>query len=202
MTDKLPISDLFKNWLQRRRTPQPPLQIRPESPWEFAFLDDTEDLSRLNDIQPEFVKKASIVRGSWVFIPHGIILGSGPMAASTIAFPMPIAAVAALSPKGAPLYAISYRPKEYKKKPKKNIKNTTPSVECVFCKNNGENPEVYKTHIVKDPQTKIVTCPKLRALDPCRKCGGFGDNAHTKMHCPRNQPDFPLAYGKSANSFK
>jgi hypothetical protein len=59
-------------------------------------------------------------------------------------------------------------------------------IECVFCKNNNEEPDVYKSHILKDPESRIV-CPILRAYD-CPIChNGGGDNAHTVRYCPLNR---------------
>ncbi|CAG2176906.1 unnamed protein product [Oppiella nova] len=58
--------------------------------------------------------------------------------------------------------------------------------ECVFCKNNNEPEEYYKTHILKDPECRI-TCPILRAYD-CPIChSGGGDRAHTVRYCPQNK---------------
>ncbi|CAH8583382.1 unnamed protein product [Heterobilharzia americana] len=53
---------------------------------------------------------------------------------------------------------------------------------CVFCRNNGESPEVYVTHEVKD-QNGRVTCPVLRILS-CPNCHATGDHAHTIRYCP------------------
>ncbi len=59
-------------------------------------------------------------------------------------------------------------------------------MECVFCKNNNEEPDVYKSHILKDPESRIV-CPILRAYD-CPICHNRGgDNAHTVRYCPLNR---------------
>lgn len=55
---------------------------------------------------------------------------------------------------------------------------------CSFCKNNGTPPEVYKSHIVRDPVSKKVVCPSLRSYK-CPYCGNQDkDYAHTKSHCP------------------
>ena len=51
-------------------------------------------------------------------------------------------------------------------------------VECVFCKNNGLEPELYKSHILKDPEG-IIQCKVLRSYN-CPICqNGGGDYAHT-----------------------
>ena len=58
---------------------------------------------------------------------------------------------------------------------------------CSFCKNNNETPEVYNSHVVKDPEGR-TTCPVLRDYD-CPKCrSGGGDNGHTFRYCPLNKP--------------
>lgn len=62
-----------------------------------------------------------------------------------------------------------------------------PSImECVFCKNNNERPEFYKSHILKDPDANIQ-CPVLRAYN-CPICNnGGGPKAHTIRYCPMNK---------------
>lgn len=55
---------------------------------------------------------------------------------------------------------------------------------CVFCKNNEEQPSVYRSHVLKDNAGR-VTCPVLRKYT-CPKCGAVGDNAHTIRYCPQN----------------
>ncbi|RWS05682.1 Nanos-like protein 1 [Dinothrombium tinctorium] len=60
-------------------------------------------------------------------------------------------------------------------------------VECVFCKNNGESEETYRSHILKDPEG-IIMCPVLRAYN-CPVCNnGGGNKAHTIRYCPQNRP--------------
>lgn len=59
-------------------------------------------------------------------------------------------------------------------------------LECVFCKNNQEKPELYRGHILKDPEGRVV-CPVLRKYD-CPVChNNGGDNAHTVRYCPMNR---------------
>ncbi|CAH8854031.1 unnamed protein product [Trichobilharzia szidati] len=59
---------------------------------------------------------------------------------------------------------------------------------CAFCRNNGESPETYVTHEVKD-QAGRVTCPMLRVLS-CPNCHATGDNAHTISYCPYLKQSF------------
>ncbi|KAK3578268.1 hypothetical protein CHS0354_011593 [Potamilus streckersoni] len=60
----------------------------------------------------------------------------------------------------------------------KNGEGTT----CAFCKRNGETPEFYSTHVVKDNRGKVI-CPILRKY-VCPLCSSTGDMAHTIRHCP------------------
>ncbi|KAI1280374.1 Nanos -like protein 1 [Halotydeus destructor] len=75
--------------------------------------------------------------------------------------------------------------------------------ECVFCKNNGESPNVYMRHVLKDPSGNVV-CPVLRYYN-CPICeNGGGDRAHTVRYCPQNRPTFRMelineAIGQSNN---
>jgi len=68
-----------------------------------------------------------------------------------------------------------------KKKPKKTRK--LPSF-CVFCKNNNEAESVYSSHVLKDPDGKVV-CPALY-IYKCPICNNTGHEAHTVKHCPYN----------------
>ncbi|XP_051163747.1 nanos homolog 1 isoform X2 [Leptopilina boulardi] len=64
-------------------------------------------------------------------------------------------------------------------------KNKKPlPTECVFCKNNGEQPMYYKSHILKDGDGKVV-CPILRRYQ-CPICQALGDDSHTLKYCPKN----------------
>lgn len=61
--------------------------------------------------------------------------------------------------------------------------------ECVFCKNNGQPPSFYKSHILKDPEGNTL-CPILRRYN-CPICHNNGGNrAHTLRYCPKNKPLF------------
>jgi protein nanos 1 len=55
----------------------------------------------------------------------------------------------------------------------------------VFCKNNGMDDSVCRTHTVKDSNGRVL-CPKLR-LYKCPTCGMDGDLAHTKKYCPQKK---------------
>lgn len=54
--------------------------------------------------------------------------------------------------------------------------------ECKFCKNNGEPPESYRSHVLRDNFGRLI-CNVLRS-HKCEECGADGDNAHTKNYCP------------------
>lgn len=54
---------------------------------------------------------------------------------------------------------------------------------CVFCKNNGVDEILYKSHTVKDSKGRVL-CPKLRAYQ-CPICGEDGDKSHTIKYCPK-----------------
>lgn len=68
-----------------------------------------------------------------------------------------------------------------KKKTKKAKKLPT---YCVFCKNNNESESVYTSHVLKDPDGKVV-CPALYVY-VCPICNNTGHKAHTVKHCPYN----------------
>jgi len=53
---------------------------------------------------------------------------------------------------------------------------------CVFCKNNGEDESIYRTHLVKD-ESKNVKCPFL-SMYTCPECKATGTKAHTISKCP------------------
>jgi len=53
---------------------------------------------------------------------------------------------------------------------------------CVFCKNNGEEESIYRTHLVKD-ELKNVKCPFL-SMYTCPQCKATGTKAHTISKCP------------------
>lgn len=54
---------------------------------------------------------------------------------------------------------------------------------CTFCRNNGEIPEFYRSHKLKDENCR-VTCPVLK-LYTCPKCQKVG--RHTVSYCPLNR---------------
>lgn len=53
---------------------------------------------------------------------------------------------------------------------------------CVFCKNNGEEESVYRSHLIKDVFMN-VKCPYL-ATYVCPHCKATGTKAHTISKCP------------------
>ncbi|XP_050428989.1 myb-like protein A [Adelges cooleyi] len=53
---------------------------------------------------------------------------------------------------------------------------------CAFCKNNGEEESVYRTHFVKD-ELGNVKCPFLSRYT-CPHCKATGAKAHTISRCP------------------
>lgn len=53
---------------------------------------------------------------------------------------------------------------------------------CNFCRTNGETPQFFKSHTLKDRAGKVV-CPVLRSFR-CPICNSTGDNAHTVTYCP------------------
>ncbi len=57
---------------------------------------------------------------------------------------------------------------------------------CVFCRNNGENRELYSGHTLKDADGN-TTCPILRAYT-CPLCKASGDKSHTIKYCPKYTP--------------
>ena len=59
---------------------------------------------------------------------------------------------------------------------------TEMNISCNFCKTNGERPQFYSSHRLKDRAGKVV-CPVLRSFR-CPICNSTGDNAHTVTYCP------------------
>lgn len=53
---------------------------------------------------------------------------------------------------------------------------------CSFCKSNGEDEVIYKSHSLKSSTNKI-TCPILLRYT-CTECGATGENTHTIKYCP------------------
>ena len=91
----------------------------------------------------------------------------------------------------------------------KRQKNRKAKKVCAFCKNNGELPEIYSSHVLKDSDGRIL-CPVLRKY-VCPLCGVSGDDAHTIRYCPKNDGNFSsiallktnrIATGKKRNVFK
>lgn len=72
-----------------------------------------------------------------------------------------------------------------KKAEKKNNSSKKKKMDdhCVFCKNNGADEILYKSHTVKDSKGRVL-CPKLRAYQ-CPICGADGDQSHTIKYCPK-----------------
>jgi len=56
---------------------------------------------------------------------------------------------------------------------------------CKFCFSNGEAPNQYRSHKLKNDLGKVI-CPVLRSF-VCPICFGSGDKAHTQRYCPLNQ---------------
>ncbi len=55
----------------------------------------------------------------------------------------------------------------------------------MFCKNNGEDEDVFLAHTLKD-DAGLVTCPILYNYQ-CPICGASGLVAHTIRYCPSNK---------------
>lgn len=65
---------------------------------------------------------------------------------------------------------------------------------CSFCKNNGEDESIYRTHTVKD-KVGNVTCPFLFVYT-CPHCKATGAKAHTISRCPINYQNTVDKYNK------
>ena len=53
---------------------------------------------------------------------------------------------------------------------------------CTFCRANGEEEIIYRSHSLKTPGNKI-SCPVLMK-HTCEACGATGGNTHTIKYCP------------------
>lgn len=53
---------------------------------------------------------------------------------------------------------------------------------CSFCRANGEEEMIYRSHSLKTPGNKI-SCPVLMK-HTCEACGATGENTHTIKYCP------------------
>ncbi|XP_005096656.1 uncharacterized protein LOC101848040 [Aplysia californica] len=80
---------------------------------------------------------------------------------------------------------------EREKQRKLVLPKYTPKMNCKFCKNNGESPEVYTKHRLHYNEKTI--CPLLRHY-VCRLCNSTGDFAHTIRHCPFNSKKDKIAW--------
>lgn len=65
-------------------------------------------------------------------------------------------------------------------------KNSNKATVCVFCRNNGESQEFFRSHTLKDSEGN-TTCPILRAYT-CPLCKENGDKSHTIKYCPKYTP--------------
>ncbi|XP_060874018.1 uncharacterized protein LOC132947804, partial [Metopolophium dirhodum] len=65
---------------------------------------------------------------------------------------------------------------------------------CVFCKNNGEEESVYRTHFVKD-ELGNVKCPFLSRYT-CPNCKATGNKAHTISRCPLSSKNIINKFNK------
>ncbi|OQR67105.1 nanos1-like [Tropilaelaps mercedesae] len=72
---------------------------------------------------------------------------------------------------------------EFIKRRKQNRRPRSRGKFCVVCKENGDEPEKYRSHNVKNSEG-VVVCPAMRSYN-CPECqNGGGDRAHSVTHCP------------------
>lgn len=64
----------------------------------------------------------------------------------------------------------------------KNVEVHKEENTCNFCKNNQEPECVYRSHMLKTSDGRVV-CGYLRRYT-CPVCRASGDNAHTIKYCP------------------
>jgi len=76
----------------------------------------------------------------------------------------------------------------------RNYMNPPPGRECKFCKNNGEMSSMYRSHVLRSPDTGFLVCPVLRA-HVCEVCGATGDYGHTRNYCPKIQDEKRMKFG-------
>ncbi|XP_040197996.1 nanos homolog 3 [Rana temporaria] len=74
------------------------------------------------------------------------------------------------------------------------------TMQCTFCKHNGEHWRVYSAHKLRDRDGTIL-CPVLRSYI-CPQCGASGDKAHTRRFCPMTKKSYTSVYKTAANSPK
>ena len=65
---------------------------------------------------------------------------------------------------------------------RKDINNPSRHKMCTFCRANGEDELIFRSHSLKTPGNKIA-CPILMK-HTCEACGATGENTHTIKYCP------------------
>ena len=83
----------------------------------------------------------------------------------------------------APPTSMSTSPMPLVRRSSAAVPNIGVGRECKFCKNNGESPHQYTSHVLRCAATNQLICPVLRK-HVCETCGATGDDAHTKNYCP------------------
>uniref|UniRef100_A0A8D2NN26 Nanos-type domain-containing protein n=1 Tax=Zosterops lateralis melanops TaxID=1220523 RepID=A0A8D2NN26_ZOSLA len=67
-------------------------------------------------------------------------------------------------------------------------------VPCSFCQHNGEAPDMYRSHSLRDAQGQLQ-CPVLRSY-VCPQCGATQDQAHTRRFCPLTHHGYTSVYSR------